>query len=109
MAAYKHCFLNVYMCACQFMHEFCLYNWIAHKSQLCRHTIVPSVLSPSPLIIRQSFTSSQLSTSTCYLEFICHHVSQPLVVHHSKEDISLKFPTINATVQPLVAIVVVAS
>ena len=46
---------------------------------------------------------------TTYLEFVSYHVSQPLVVHDTKEDISLKFPAINATVQTLIAKVVVTS
>ena len=44
-----------------------------------------------------------------YLEFVRNHMSQSLVVNYSHENIGLKFPAINATVQTFSSVVVVAS
>ena len=43
------------------------------------------------------------------LELVGHHVTQPLVVDHTHKDVRLKLPPIHATVESLVAIVIVAS
>ena len=52
---------------------------------------------------------ASFSVFTTNLEFVRDHVSQSLIVDHTKEDVCLKLSPSHSTVHPLISIIVVAS